>query len=76
MTRKSQSFLEKRQYLQKEAVKEQININTRMLNKIDAIRDSHRKEAMREFEDWRSKAEIPFLSDADGEIQENRKAYK
>ncbi|XP_076172457.1 dynein axonemal assembly factor 4 [Ptiloglossa arizonensis] len=67
---------EKRQYLQKEAVKEQININTRMLNKIDAIRDSHRKEAMREFEDWRSKAEIPFLSDADGEIQENRKAYK
>ncbi|XP_071858851.1 dynein axonemal assembly factor 4 [Bombus fervidus] len=67
---------EKRQYLQKEAVKEQISVNTATLNKIDAIRDAHRREAMQEFEDWRSKAELPFLSNVEGEVQENRKAYK
>ncbi|XP_006613936.1 dynein assembly factor 4, axonemal-like [Apis dorsata] len=67
---------EKRQYLQKEAVKEQININTDTLNRIETIRDTHRKEAMQEFEDWRSKAELPFLSNIDGKAQENRKAYK
>ncbi|XP_053980240.1 dynein axonemal assembly factor 4-like [Hylaeus volcanicus] len=67
---------EKRQCLQKEAVKEQISINTATLNKIEAIRDAHRKEAMEDFENWRSKAELPFLPDADGQIQENRKAYK
>lgn len=55
---------------------EQISINTATLNKIDAIRNSHRKEAMREFDDWRSKAELPFLPSIEGEIQENRKAYK
>ncbi|KOC65670.1 Dyslexia susceptibility 1 candidate gene 1 protein [Habropoda laboriosa] len=67
---------EKRQRLQKEAVKEQINVNTTILNKIDAIRDAHRKEAMRDFEDWRSKAELPILSNVKGEVQENRKTYE
>ncbi|XP_076685060.1 dynein axonemal assembly factor 4 [Andrena cerasifolii] len=67
---------DKRQRLQKEAVNEQISITTATLNKIDAIRNSHRKEAMREFDDWRSKAELPFLPSIEGEIQENRKAYK
>ncbi|CAK9802207.1 Dynein axonemal assembly factor 4 [Anthophora quadrimaculata] len=67
---------EKRQRLQKEAVKEQIDVNTTILNKIDAIRDTHRKEAMRDFEDWRSKAELPILSNVEGEVQENRKTYK
>ncbi|XP_078038764.1 dynein axonemal assembly factor 4 [Augochlora pura] len=67
---------EKRQYLQREAVKEQININTVTLNKIDAIKNAHRKEAMRDLEDWRSMAELPFLPELGGEVQENRKAYK
>ncbi|XP_043259375.1 dynein axonemal assembly factor 4-like [Colletes gigas] len=67
---------EKCRCLQKEAVNEQISINTATLNKIDAIRNAHRKEAMQEFEDWRSKAELPFLPDAEGKTQENRKAYK
>ncbi|XP_076282696.1 dynein axonemal assembly factor 4 [Lasioglossum baleicum] len=67
---------EKRQHLQREAVKEQININTATLNKIDAIRNAHRKEAMLELEDWRSKAEVPFLPEVEGAVQENRKAYK
>ena len=67
---------EKRQHLQREAVREQININTATLNKIDAVRNAHRKEAMQQFEDWRSKAELPLLSNVEGEIQENRKAYK
>ncbi|XP_076639186.1 dynein axonemal assembly factor 4 [Colletes latitarsis] len=67
---------EKRRCLQKEAVNEQISINTATLNKIDAIRNAHRKEAMQEFEDWRSKAELPFLPDVEGKTQENRKAYK
>ncbi|XP_026667648.1 dynein assembly factor 4, axonemal-like [Ceratina calcarata] len=67
---------EKRQHLQKEAVREQINIHTTTLNKIDAIRNAHRKEAMHEFEDWRSKAEVPFLPEVEGEVQENRKTYK
>lgn len=31
---------------------------------------------MQEFEDWRSKAELPFLSNIDRKAQENRKAYK
>ncbi|XP_076752517.1 dynein axonemal assembly factor 4 [Xylocopa sonorina] len=67
---------EKRQRIRKEAVKEQIDINTATLNEIDRIRDAHREDAMREFEDWRSKAELPFLPNVDGEVQENRKAYK
>ncbi|CAL7943177.1 unnamed protein product [Xylocopa violacea] len=67
---------EKRERIKKEAVKEQLNINTATLNKIDRIRDAHRKDAMREFEDWRSKAELSFLPDIEGEVQENRKAYK
>ncbi|KAK1132383.1 hypothetical protein K0M31_016491 [Melipona bicolor] len=67
---------EKRQHLQKEAVKEQISVNTITLNKIDAIRDAQRKEAMQEFEEWRLKAEVPLFSNIEGKIQENRKAYK
>lgn len=57
-------------------MKDQINIHTATLNKIDAVRDAHRKEAMREFEDWKSKAELPFLPNVEGQVQENRKAYK
>nr|XP_003706781.1 PREDICTED: dyslexia susceptibility 1 candidate gene 1 protein homolog isoform X1 [Megachile rotundata] len=67
---------EKRQRLQREAVKEQINVNAAILNEIDAIRNTHRKEAMRDFEDWRLKAELPLLTSVQGVIQENRKAYK
>ncbi|KAF3420196.1 hypothetical protein E2986_05704 [Frieseomelitta varia] len=67
---------EKCQHLQKEAVKEQISVNTATLNKIDAIRDTQRKEAMLEFEDWRLKAQVPLFSNIEGKIQENRKAYK
>lgn len=69
-------FLEKRQYLKKEAVKAQIDLDTAVLNKISAMRDSHRKEAMEALEDWRSKAEIPILKYEQGITQENRKAYK
>lgn len=54
-------------------MKDQINIHTATLNKIDAVRDAHRKEAMREFEDWKSKAELPFLPNVEGQVQENRK---
>ncbi|KAF7399627.1 hypothetical protein HZH68_008219 [Vespula germanica] len=67
---------EKRQYLKKEAVKAQIDLDTAVLNKISAMRDSHRKEAMEALEDWRSKAEIPVLKYEQGITQENRKAYK
>ncbi|XP_043494223.1 dynein axonemal assembly factor 4-like [Polistes fuscatus] len=67
---------EKRQYLKKEAVRAQIDLDTAVLNKINAVRDSHRKEAMKALEDWRSKAEIPILKNEQGKIEENRKAYK
>ncbi|XP_076246872.1 dynein axonemal assembly factor 4 [Calliopsis andreniformis] len=67
---------EKRNQLQKQAVNEQISINTATLNKIDTIRDAHRKEAMRDFDNWRSKTELPFLPGVEGAVQENRKAYK
>ncbi|KYQ54417.1 hypothetical protein ALC60_06706 [Trachymyrmex zeteki] len=67
---------EKLQNLQKEAVKIQINLDTDTLNKIEALRDSHRKVAMQDFEDWRLNAEMPFLQDISGKVQENRKAYR
>ncbi|KAI4487066.1 hypothetical protein M0802_012055 [Mischocyttarus mexicanus] len=65
-----------RQYLKKEAVKAQIDLDTAVLNKINAMRDSHRREAMEALEDWRSKAEIPIFKNQRGKIEENRKAYK
>lgn len=67
---------EKRQYLQKEAVKTQINLDTRTLNKIESLRDAHRKVAMQDFEDWRSNAEVPILQNIPGKVQKNRKEYK
>jgi len=67
---------EKRQQLQKKAVKMQIDLSTNILNKIDSLRDSHRKIAMQEFEEWRTNAEKPILQDISGKVQENRKAYR
>jgi hypothetical protein len=67
---------EKRQQLQKKAVKMQIDLNTNTLNKIDSLRDSHRKIAMQEFEEWRTNAEKPILQDISGKVQKNRKAYR
>lgn len=62
--------------MKKEAVRAQIDLDTAVLNKISAMRDSHRKEAMEALEDWRSKAELPILKYERGITQENRKAYK
>ncbi|XP_012058634.1 PREDICTED: dyslexia susceptibility 1 candidate gene 1 protein homolog [Atta cephalotes] len=67
---------EKLQNLQKEAIKIQINLDTDTLNKIEALRDSHRKAAMQDFEDWRLNAEIPFLQNISGKVQKNRKTYR
>ncbi|KAL6424406.1 hypothetical protein ACFW04_009883 [Cataglyphis niger] len=73
---RAKSKSEKRQYLQKEAVKVQINVDTDTLNKIEALRDSHRRAAMQDFEEWRSNAELPIFQDISGKVQENRKAYR
>ncbi|XP_072763777.1 dynein axonemal assembly factor 4 [Anoplolepis gracilipes] len=73
---RAKSNSEKRQYLQKEAVKVQINLDTDSLNKIETLRDSHRRAAMQEFEEWRSNAELPIFQDISGKVQENRKAYR
>ncbi|XP_024881568.1 dynein assembly factor 4, axonemal-like [Temnothorax curvispinosus] len=81
---KAQSVLENRaklkkeklQHLQKEAVKIQVNLDTDTLNKIEALRNCHRKTAMQDFEEWRSNAEMPILQDISGKVQENRKAYR
>ncbi|KAG5343992.1 DAAF4 factor, partial [Acromyrmex charruanus] len=67
---------EKLQNLQKEAIKIQINLDTDTLNKIEGLRDSHRKAAMQDFEDWRLNAEMPFLQNISGKVQKNRKAYR
>lgn len=69
-------FVEKRQHLQKEAVKVQINLDTDVLNKIESLRNSHRRAAMQDLEEWRSYAEMPILRDISGKTQENRKAYR
>ncbi|XP_011695253.1 PREDICTED: dyslexia susceptibility 1 candidate gene 1 protein homolog [Wasmannia auropunctata] len=81
---KAQSVLENRaklkkeklQNLQKEAVKIQINVDTNILNKIEHLKDCHRKAAMQDLEEWRSNAEMPFLQDIPGKVQKNRKAYR
>ncbi|XP_015587582.1 dynein assembly factor 4, axonemal-like [Cephus cinctus] len=67
---------EKRDYLQKQAVRAQIDLDTSTLNKIDAMRDSHRMEAMKDLEDWRSQSEEPILLGIEGRKQDNRKAYR
>lgn len=67
---------EKRQQLQKKAVTVQIELNTNTLNRIESLRDSHRKAAMQDLEEWRVSAEKPFLQDMPGKMQENRKAYR
>lgn len=54
----------------------QIDLNTETLNRIDSLRDSHRKAAMQDLEEWRLEAERPILQDISGEVQENRKAYR
>ncbi|XP_029672846.1 dynein assembly factor 4, axonemal-like [Formica exsecta] len=73
---RAKSKSEKRQYLQKEAVKVQVNLDTDTLNKIEALRDSQRRGAMQDFEEWRSNAEMPIFQDISGKVQENRKAYR
>lgn len=69
-------FAETRQRLQKEAVRVQVNLDTDTLNKIEALRDSHRRAAMQDFEEWRSNAEVPIFQGISGKVQENRKAYR
>lgn len=69
-------LIEKLQHLQKEAVKVQVNLDTETLNKIEALKDCHRKVAMQDFEEWRSNAEIPIFQDISGKVQKNRKAYR
>jgi len=54
----------------------QINLDTDTLNKIEALKNCHRKAAMQDFEEWRSNAEIPFLQDISGKVQKNRKVYR
>ncbi|KAG7205374.1 hypothetical protein KM043_007370 [Ampulex compressa] len=67
---------EKRQKLHKAAVKAQIDINAETLSEITRLRDAHREEAMKEFEDFRRNAEMPILNDIEGQLQTNRKAYR
>ncbi|XP_046424093.1 dynein axonemal assembly factor 4-like isoform X1 [Neodiprion fabricii] len=67
---------EKRHKLQKQAVRAQINLDTATLNKIDLLRDTERKQAMNDFEEWRCTMQNPILSSIEGEVQENRKAYR
>jgi len=76
LSRNIHCFAEKRQYLRKEAVKVQINVDTNQLNKIETLRDSHRRAAMQDFEEWRSSTELPIFQDISGKVQENRKAYR
>lgn len=54
----------------------QINLDTNTLNKIESLRDSNRKAAMQDFEEWRSKAEEPILQNICGKVQKNRKEYR
>ncbi|XP_046753656.1 dynein axonemal assembly factor 4-like isoform X2 [Diprion similis] len=67
---------EKGHKLQKQAVRAQINLDTATLNKIDLLRDTERKQAMNDFEEWRCTMENPILSSIEGKVQENRKAYR
>ncbi|XP_043471827.1 dynein axonemal assembly factor 4-like [Leptopilina heterotoma] len=73
---KAKAKSEKRQHIQRQAVKHQIDLDTLDLNKIERIRDSHRKEAMRELEEWRLKHEKPIFEGITGIKQENRKEYR
>lgn len=57
-------------------MKHQIDLDTLDLNKIEAIRDSHRREAMKEFEEWRLNNEKPMFEGIIGKKQENRKEYR
>lgn len=67
---------EKRDKLQKEAVKQQIQLDSSIINKIESIRDSHRREAMSDLEDWKNQHSKAFMIKEKGELQDNRKAYK
>ncbi|XP_043284788.1 dynein axonemal assembly factor 4-like [Venturia canescens] len=73
---KAKAKSKKCQALQRRAVRAQIDLDTEWLNKIESMRDSHRKEAMKDFEDWRNQAEKPILQSVVGSVQENRKAYR
>ncbi|XP_057328124.1 dynein axonemal assembly factor 4-like [Microplitis mediator] len=68
----------KRKYrdLGRQAVREQIELDSKVLNKINATRDSHRREAMDEFENWRKNSEKKIFCDEKAVEQENRKSYK
>ena len=67
---------EKLRELEKQAVRAQIDLDTLSLNKIEMIRDFHRKKAMKELEEWRLNVENPMFDGIEGIKQENRKAYK
>lgn len=67
---------EKVYQLQREAVRAQIDLDTLSLNKIESIRDSHRREAMKELEEWRLSVEEPMFEGIEGKKQENRKAFR
>lgn len=54
----------------------QVNVDTNTLNKIEILRDSHRRAAMQDFDEWRSNSELPIFQDISGKVQENRKAYR
>lgn len=58
------------------AVRKQIELDTATINKIESIRNSHRQEAMADFENWRLHSEKPIFTDAQTIIQPNKKAYR
>ncbi|KAG8042357.1 hypothetical protein G9C98_004991 [Cotesia typhae] len=68
--------LTKYRELDRQAVKEQIKLESKVYNKIQEVRDSHRREAMDEFENWRKNAEKPILCNEKAVLQENRKFYE
>ncbi|XP_012270409.1 dynein assembly factor 4, axonemal [Orussus abietinus] len=76
MGERAKARSEKRNKLQKDAVRAQIDLDTKVLNKIERMRDAHRKEAMQEFDDWKSEHEAPIFQHLQGALQRNNKAYR
>ncbi|XP_063976453.1 dynein axonemal assembly factor 4-like [Diachasmimorpha longicaudata] len=74
--KRAEERAEKRQLLQREAVREQIECDTKVHNLIEKLRDGHRREAMTEFEDWKQTTEVPMFDGETGLLQKNRKQYK
>ncbi|KAF7993410.1 hypothetical protein HCN44_007913 [Aphidius gifuensis] len=69
---KRKKLRDKKQELQRQGVREQIDIDTETLKKIEMIRDSHRKEAMSEFENWRKNILIENIYQCPGTIQNKK----